>query len=64
MKKFSKVAKLEIKCFICVLFNSFKSLPAACIVCTEQMKKKKMQSYALKSLHFSFKQDTVTENDK
>lgn len=26
--------------------------------------KKKMQSYALKSLHFSFKQDTVTENDK
>lgn len=26
--------------------------------------KKEMQSYALQSLHFSYKQVTVTENDK
>lgn len=30
----------------------------------KEMIKKEMQSYALESLHFSFKQDTVTENDK
>lgn len=52
------------KCFICALFNSFKDVSAACIVVHSGWESPEMQPYALKSLHFSFKQDTVTENDK